>query len=209
MLHRLRNGIKNKELQVVVMLSREISGHLQNGSVSTSMALNFGSIVYTHRCCKELFYRAAVQGALADVFVRGNDLVANAHRMAAPEKWLYPEVELINGIQMILETQDLVLLLQPLRHSHLDTFSVEVKKRATLSIYLGIRDSSLTHRLDERSEVAEFSGLQSSRRLIYGKIHCVLLQSLAICPHSLRFAQKGLRFAQDSCVLLKEILRFA
>ncbi|GKB69672.1 hypothetical protein Tco_0931084 [Tanacetum coccineum] len=38
------NGMKNEELQVVVMLSREISGHLQNGSMSTSMALNFGSI---------------------------------------------------------------------------------------------------------------------------------------------------------------------
>ncbi|GKE66956.1 hypothetical protein Tco_1521117, partial [Tanacetum coccineum] len=33
---------------------------------------------------EELFYRAAVQGALADVFVRGNDLVANAHGMDAP-----------------------------------------------------------------------------------------------------------------------------
>ncbi|GJT46366.1 hypothetical protein Tco_0955081 [Tanacetum coccineum] len=33
---------------VVVMLLREISGHLQNGSVSTSMALNFGSIENEH-----------------------------------------------------------------------------------------------------------------------------------------------------------------
>ncbi|GKB52909.1 hypothetical protein Tco_0903662 [Tanacetum coccineum] len=81
---------------------------------------------------EELFYRAAIQGALADVFVRGNDLVVNRHRMAAP-----------------LNSRDLVLLLQPLRHSHLDTFSVEVKKQATSSIYLGIQDSSLTHRLDE------------------------------------------------------------
>ncbi|GJT28695.1 hypothetical protein Tco_0908970 [Tanacetum coccineum] len=48
-----------------------------------------------------------------------------------------------------------------------DTYD-DCEKPATSSIYLGIRDSSLTHRLDKRSEVAEFSGLQSSRRLTYG-----------------------------------------
>ncbi|GKA33901.1 hypothetical protein Tco_0720330 [Tanacetum coccineum] len=129
------------------------------GANSGSGWWQFILIVAASSMGEEIFYCAAVQGALAGVFVKGNDLVANAHRMAAPENWLYPEVELIKGIQMILEARPRalndqgfstnVLLLQPLRHSHLDTFSVKVKKRATSSIYLGIRDSSLTHRLDE------------------------------------------------------------
>ncbi|GJY47845.1 hypothetical protein Tco_0437801 [Tanacetum coccineum] len=42
---------------VVVMISRETSGHLQNGSVSTSMPLNFGSIgdlrLYDKRTMRE------------------------------------------------------------------------------------------------------------------------------------------------------------
>lgn len=45
--------------------------------------LKFILIVAASSVGEELFYRAAVQGALADVFVRGNDLVANAHGMAA------------------------------------------------------------------------------------------------------------------------------
>ncbi|GJX64192.1 hypothetical protein Tco_0298535 [Tanacetum coccineum] len=109
------------------------------------------------------------------------------------EKWLYPKVVFSYGCLWVAQfraaspkrpARDLVLLLQPLRHSHLDTFSVEVKKRATSSIYLGIRDSSLTHHLDERSKVAEFSGLQSSRRLTYdseeseGVCHLALLALL-------------------------------
>ncbi|GKF45044.1 hypothetical protein Tco_0131596, partial [Tanacetum coccineum] len=43
----------------------------------------FMLIVSANSVGEELFYNAAVQGALADVFVRGSDLVANAHRMAA------------------------------------------------------------------------------------------------------------------------------
>ncbi|GKE51319.1 3-dehydrosphinganine reductase TSC10A-like protein, partial [Tanacetum coccineum] len=44
----------------------------------------FMLIVAANSVGEELFYHVAIQGALADVFVRGSDLVANAHRMAAP-----------------------------------------------------------------------------------------------------------------------------
>ncbi|GKB73634.1 3-dehydrosphinganine reductase TSC10A-like protein [Tanacetum coccineum] len=47
-------------------------------------AIEFMLIVAANSVGEELFYHAVVQGALADVLVRGSDLVANAHRMAAP-----------------------------------------------------------------------------------------------------------------------------
>ncbi|GJR33016.1 3-dehydrosphinganine reductase TSC10A-like protein [Tanacetum coccineum] len=53
-------------------------------NLNLSMLSKFMLIVAANSVGEELFYHAAVQGALADVFVRGSDLVANAHRMAAP-----------------------------------------------------------------------------------------------------------------------------
>ncbi|GJV19503.1 hypothetical protein Tco_1368523 [Tanacetum coccineum] len=51
---------------------------------------------------EELFYRAAVQGALADVFVRGNDLVANAHGMDAPTGILPPFVPFAQAFAVVI-----------------------------------------------------------------------------------------------------------
>ncbi|GJX93457.1 putative reverse transcriptase domain-containing protein [Tanacetum coccineum] len=63
--------------------------HSSQGSSISSKFISIGSqfkfilIVAASSVGEELFYRVAVEGALADVLVRGNDLVANAHGMAA------------------------------------------------------------------------------------------------------------------------------
>lgn len=51
---------------------------------------------------EELFYRAAVQGALADVFLRGNDLVTNAHGMAALTGVLPPFVPFAQAFAAVI-----------------------------------------------------------------------------------------------------------
>lgn len=51
---------------------------------------------------EELFYRAAVQGALADVFVRGNDLVAHASGMAALTGILPPFVPFAQAFAAVI-----------------------------------------------------------------------------------------------------------
>lgn len=51
---------------------------------------------------EELFYRAAVQGALADVFLRGNDLVTNVHGMAALTGILPPFVPFAQAFAAVI-----------------------------------------------------------------------------------------------------------
>ncbi|GKA11556.1 hypothetical protein Tco_0691102 [Tanacetum coccineum] len=70
--------------------------------IRLSNLLQFILIVAASSVGEELFYRAAVQGALADVFVRGNDLVANAHGMAALTGILPPFVPFAQAFAAVI-----------------------------------------------------------------------------------------------------------
>lgn len=62
----------------------------------------FIMIVAASSVGEELFYRAAVQGALADVFLRGNDLVTNVHGMAALTGVLPPFVPFAQAFAAVI-----------------------------------------------------------------------------------------------------------
>ncbi|XP_071730599.1 uncharacterized protein [Rutidosis leptorrhynchoides] len=62
----------------------------------------FIMIVAASSVGEELFYRAAVQGALADVFLRGNDFVANARGMAALTGVLPPFVPFAEAFAAVI-----------------------------------------------------------------------------------------------------------
>lgn len=62
----------------------------------------FIMIVAASSVGEELFYRAAVQGALADVFLRGNDLVANAQGMASLTGVLPPFVPFAQAFAAVI-----------------------------------------------------------------------------------------------------------
>ncbi|XP_071737416.1 uncharacterized protein [Rutidosis leptorrhynchoides] len=62
----------------------------------------FIMIVTASSVGEELFYRAAVQGALAEVFLRGNDLVANARGMASLTGILPPFVPFAQAFAAVI-----------------------------------------------------------------------------------------------------------
>ncbi|KDP34331.1 hypothetical protein JCGZ_12679 [Jatropha curcas] len=62
----------------------------------------FVLIVLASSVGEELFYRAAVQGALADIFVKGTDLVTNARGMAVLTGVLPPFVPFAQGFAAVL-----------------------------------------------------------------------------------------------------------
>ncbi|XP_076938350.1 uncharacterized protein LOC143606471 [Bidens hawaiensis] len=64
--------------------------------------LQFILIVAASSVAEELFYRAAVQGALSDVFLRGNELVADARGMASLAGMLPPIVPFAQAFAAVI-----------------------------------------------------------------------------------------------------------
>ncbi|GJT03988.1 sphingosine kinase 2 isoform X2 [Tanacetum coccineum] len=75
------SSISSKFISIGSQFKKQLQALLE--TLSRTEPHYFILIIAASSVGEELFYRVAVEGALADVLVRGNDLVANAHGMAA------------------------------------------------------------------------------------------------------------------------------